>query len=241
MKLIVLVKTPAEALVHRIALGGAAVSFEAAIVEERGLVADTAPIAVDVTLEAGDLAIRLSGGRDGELYRVSVIAGLADGSEREFPIELSVIEGAWSMPDGGAAMLSVAEFVGRIGRDEALHLADLGDGRIDRALVVGALVDAQAQVEAHLSARHRLPFAVVPTLVVAIVTDLARAALYQDELPANVAERRRIALKNLDALRKGELSLGADPGVDKPTGQGGVRINPGTRAYPDGLKDYGWR
>ncbi len=241
MRVVSLVKAPAETIVQTIDLGGRALGVGATVVTPRGLAAETAPVVADPVLDKGNVALSLSGGTDGEVYAVEVVAMLDGGEERELPIELAVIDGAWTMPDGGAPMLSVAEFVSRVGRDQVLLLADLGDGRIDKGLVIGALVDAQAQVEANIAGRYALPFEQVPTMVQSIVKDLALAGLYVDELPENVAEKRKIALRNLEAMRKGDLKLGADARPQTKAPADPVRFRAGERAYPDGLKDYSWR
>ena len=190
----------------------------------------------------GNLELTLSDGTDGEMYSVLVPVSLIDGQTIEVPIELSIVGADWTMPDGGAPMLSVADFVRRIGRDQVLRLTDMGDGRIDQGLVVSALVDAQAQAEASLAGRYALPLGPVPALVAAIVADLAHAGLFQSDVPDNIAEKRRIALRNLDGLRKGDLTLGAQAAAQTAAPIDPVRFDPGSRAYPDGLDEYtsGW-
>lgn len=241
MRVVSLIKSPAETLVHQVDLGGKGISLQPVLVEPRGLVAAVNGLSVQRVLEAGNLVIEIAGGDDGEIYAVTSAVEFADGGLSEIPFELAVIDGDWTMPDGGAAMLSISSFVARVGRDEVLRLTDTGDGRIDKGLVTGALTDAQAQAEANLAGRYALPFATVPVLVEAIIADLARAALYVDELPDNVAERRRIALRNLDAIRRGDLRLGTGALAQTAAPTDPVRFDLGSRAYPDGIKGYTFR
>ncbi len=241
MKVLSLVKSPVETIVHTVDLGGRAEVLGEIEAEARGLIPGSLPVTVLAELEAGNARFEIAGGSDGEIYALGALATLWNGAEQQLALELAVIDGDWTMPDGGVPMLSVAAFVSRVGRDEVLRQTDMGDGRIDKGLVIGALRDAQAQAEAHLAGRYALPFVTVPTLVEAIVADLARAGLYIDEMPDNVAERRKIALRNLEAMRKGELHLGAEalPQTQFPADP--VRVRQGDRAYPDGLRDYSWR
>lgn len=241
MKVVSLVKSPAETMIHTLDLGGRAEQIGAVEVEPRGLVAGALAVVATVELEAGNARFEIAGGSDGEIYAIGAIATLWNGAEQQLPIELAVIDGDWTMPDGGVPMLSLGDFVARVGRDEILRQTDMGDGRIDKGLVIGALRDAQAQAEANLAGRYALPFGTVPTLVEGIVSDLARAGLYVDDLPKNVEERRKIALRNLDLIRKGELTLGAEalPQTVRPVDP--VRVRHGDRAYPDGLAEYRWR
>ena len=241
MRLITLIKTPSETLVHTVDLAGRGIGEADVEVATRGLALGGMALIADALVVDGNLELRFGDGTDAEVYSIETMVNLIDGSSVTVPIELSVIDGAWSMPDGGASMLSIAEFVGRVGRDQILRLTDMGDGRIDKSLVVAALIDAQAQAEAHLVGRYRLPFETTPPIIAAIISDLARAALYQDELPDNVAEKRKIALRNLEGFRDGKLRLGADAPEDKVATSAPVRVNPGNPTYPDGLKDYSWR
>ena len=241
MRVASLVKSPAETIVHAVDLGGLATALGPVEIAQRGLVAGASAIEAEAALTNGDVTVSISGGSDGEVYSVDVPATMQDAATRELSIELTVIDGDWTMPEGGAPMLSVAEFVSRVGRDQVLLLTDMGDGRIDKGLVISALIDAQAQAEANLAGRYALPFATVPTLLLSIISDLARANLYVDELPKNVDDKRKIALRNLEALRKGDLRLGVEAKAQTKAPSDPVRFNSGTLAYPDGLKDYSFR
>ncbi|MCP9222743.1 DUF1320 domain-containing protein [Erythrobacter sp. LQ02-29] len=241
MRVVSIIKAPTERIVHRVDLGGRGAGQALVEIEQRGVVANAAAIGADAMLVEGNLELALSGGSDGELYLVEAQVPIEDGSTRAIAIEVAVIDGAWVMPDGGAPMLSVAAFVSRVGRDQVLRLTDMGDGRIDKGLVVNALVDAQAQAEAHLAGRFKLPFERVPAIIEAIVADLARAGLYENEVPENVETRRKLALRNLEGFRDGKLQLGSEARPEATAPRDPVRVRPGRRAYPDGLKDYGFR
>lgn len=241
MRTVSLIKTPAETILHPIDLGGRGAAIGQIATGMRALVGPGALLAVEAEPVDGNIDLSISGGTDGEEYAVTIPVTLADGQTLEPVVEVTVVGASWSMPDGGAPMLSVAEFVRRIGRDKVLRLTDMGDGRIDQGLVVSALVDAQAQAEASLAGRYALPMQVVPSLVVAIISDLAHAALFEHEVPDNVDKKRTIALRNLDQLRKGETTLGVQAAAQTAAPVDPVRFDPGTRAYPDGLKDYGFQ
>ena len=228
----VLVKQPAEILDEdlwpRIALS--------TIVSEsvaRGLVVGAAAIAAvgSVPSSAGaGCKIRLSGGTDGERYLVTARATLSDGELLEEEIEVAVIDGAWAMPDGGAAYLTIAEFVRTFGLDEAIVLTDAsGTGRIDKDVLVGALRGAQGIVDLNLGGRYALPLTTVPDVIKTAIADLARARLYPRGAPEGVATAAKDASRLLERIADGKVPLPiaasaapAEVATDAP-----VRVRPG--------------
>src|SRR5205085_2576429 len=151
------VKQPSELLKK-----GVAFATEAAIASiidvsaaKRGLVVGSAGLIVAGELVAGMLFVSMSGGTDGESYLVTAKATDADGQDLEAEIELTVIDGAWTMPDGGDGYVSISAFVEKFGLEEVVRMTDTqGDGRIDRAYLINALSDAQATADAEISARY---------------------------------------------------------------------------------------
>jgi phage gp36-like protein len=76
----------------------------------------------------------------------------------------------------------------------------------DRAYAVAA-ADADAIVDAYLSARYPVPFATPPALVVGISADLTRYELYEEAPPKEVTERRKLSIGMLEQLRDGAIVL----------------------------------
>lgn len=239
MKLIV--KQPAEISRLPMEFGGAA-TIDALIgvdVAVRGLVAGALPLTAEGQLFAGALTLVVEGGSDGERYLVTVTVDDALGSRVEEEVEVAVLDLAWAMPDGGAPMLTIAEFVERFGLDESVRMTDeRGDGRIGKDLLVGALTAAQAIVTAPLAARYDLPFADVPQIVKVWIGDIARGRLYPNGAPDGVDAAVKAAMRALERIEDGKSSLG--PGVQPapPSSDGGVSFHSGGRSYPDGLAGY---
>lgn len=225
-------KSPQETLVEDL---GVALSVASVSSDARGLVSGSGALDLDDAITGGRATLTIGGGTDGEIYLITALLGTIAG-DREAQIELAVVDGSWTMPDGGAPMLSIAAFVGRFGLDEVIRLTDAGDGRIDREMLISALSDAQAMAEAYLADRYTLPLAVVPSIVEMIVADLAHVRLYRRELPKNVEDVQKIAMRNLEAIATGKIKLGISPAPS--TSADPVVVAPGTPAYPDRLKGY---
>lgn len=207
----------------------------------RGLVPGAPALTVGATLANGIVTLALSGGGDGERYAVTVRADDAGGQTLESEVEVVVLESVWQTPDGGAGWLSIAALVKRFTLDEVVRMTDPdGSGRIDRDLLIGALIDAQAIAEAHIASRYALPLATVPRILEMAVGDLARARLYPRGVPEGIADQAKAAMALLVRIQKGEATLGL-PAAAMPVeavSDAPIVIAPGQRAYPNWLKDY---
>lgn len=114
------------------------------------------------------------------------------------------------------------DLIARFGELELIQLSDAATpGLIDDAVVARALADADAIVDGHLGGRYALPLAAVPPMLVNVACDLARARLYKDVLPEAVESRRAEAMRYLELLGKGAITLGASP---EPASQRDVRL-----------------
>lgn len=231
-----LIKSPDEVLKHDL---GPAVSLVGSVeVETRADAPGDQGVAVTTAITNGRAQMEVSAGDNGEIYQVTALLERADGSQSEVITEITVIDGSWVMPDGGVAMLSVNDFVARFTIEEVLRIADTGDGRIDQGLIISALRDAQAMVEASLVQRYVLPFDTVPALVETMIADIARARMQLGEPPEQVATKERQAYKLLERICDGKISLGAGVREDGSSGDP-VLYTPGRRVYGDNLSDYG--
>lgn len=114
------------------------------------------------------------------------------------------------------------DLTARFGELEITQLTDAASpGLIDEAVVARALADAGAIIDGHLGGRYPLPLATVPPMLTNVACDLARARLYKDVLPDAVEARRAEAMRYLELLGKGQITLGASP---EPASQNDARL-----------------
>lgn len=90
---------------------------------------------------------------------------------------------------------------------------DVAGGEINFDLVQTVINEACEEVDGYLRNRYTLPFANTPTLVKQCAKQIARYALYERrpegfELPPAVVDGRKVAIKNLENIRDGKVSLG---------------------------------
>lgn len=196
--------------------------------------------AVSEGVASGVVVIIISGGRDGEQYLVSVRLSTEDGRVIDRDVEVTVIDAGWVMPDGGAPYLDIAEFVQAYGLPEVVAMTDgVGDGRIDRDMLIKALIAAQSVVDGFIGGRYALPLTTVPQLVKTWVGDIARARLYPNGAPDGVAQAAKDATSMLGKVASGAMPLAVPEPLDaQPASDAPVLHFSGGRTYPDNLRGF---
>jgi len=98
---------------------------------------------------------------------------------------------------------------------------DTGSGFVDDEKVSRAIEDADALVDAHCQARYQVPLSPVPAIIRQVSVDLAIYNLYSrrgDTVPENRIERYKNAVRFLERVSAGQISLGASsPAPDSTT------------------------
>lgn len=121
----------------------------------------------------------------------------------------------------------IQDMVARFGDLEVIQIADRNaDGMIDEDVVLTALADATAEIDAYLG-RFKQPFAQVPPILKRLCCDIARYRLAATSgvlMTEEIRLRYKIdVLDLLKALAKGEVQLGADSsGEQVATSENGV-------------------
>lgn len=209
-----IIKQPAEQLVYEFdfssRLGaGSLASIDSVAITPRGQVAQLLALTVGAQAVAGAAArLRLDGGTDGELYLLTITVADASGQRHQLEAEFAVIDLAWTVPGVTTQYVTLADFVARFGIEATARLTDEGGtGRIDKARITGALVDAQAIAEGWLAGRFALPISPTPPLLATAILDLAMLRLHRGEAPAGVASAGKQAISVLEALGKGTMTL----------------------------------
>lgn len=135
---------------------------------------------------------------------------------------------------------SQSDMIERFGAEDIEALTDHeGAGQIDAEALARALGDADAQIDAILARRYDVPLTVVPDHVVRVACDLARANLYDHDIPEHVAHLRDMAIAWLKDVAAAKADL---PGVDEKTGAasaGSAELVSGDRVFSrDTLSDF---
>jgi phage gp36-like protein len=105
---------------------------------------------------------------------------------------------------------------------------DEGYGLINTGRLNEAIADAQAEVDGYCGKRYRVPFSVPPRLVKRLTAILAKYNLYarRDIVPDSLETQRKAAIKALDDISKGVVSLGVETEPTPSPETGGVISGP---------------
>ena len=97
--------------------------------------------------------------------------------------------------------------------DDLIQITDDDDtGSIDSARVDAAILDADAEIDGYCGERYVLPFDPVPEIIKKLSVDISIYNLYsrREAAPEIRIERYKMAVKTLDKISSGKVSLGAD-------------------------------
>jgi len=130
--------------------------------------------------------------------------------------------------------VSTSDLTGRFGQVELVQLTNPTDPAattINAARLADVIDDIDALVTAKLQPRYTVPLASVPRVLRNVACDLVRARLYEDSITDRVAERERAALKLLDDIAAGKLSLGLDDATQPTAPTGGPSFTEPCRVF----------
>ncbi|ARU30897.1 hypothetical protein CAP31_03860 [Sulfuriferula sp. AH1] len=135
-----------------------------------------------------------------------------------------------------------ADMVSVFGEREVVMLTDRSLlGTIDATVLADALSLASDEIDAYLDGRYALPLPNVPRLLTRICCDITRYRLSGGDAQETEPSRNRYkdSIKMLEAVKRGDLTLGLDPAQQEVPTRGAVQINNGTRTFSrDTLADY---
>ena len=131
---------------------------------------------------------------------------------------------------------TVSDFILRVGELDAIELTDRDrTGSVDTTVLNVALLDSSSQIDGYLSARYELPLLDIPHNLVRICCALTRyrlASMSQVGNTDEIIERYKLSLKELEAIAKGQISLGIANSKTEDDGDNGVMFtNPKNRVF----------
>lgn len=101
--------------------------------------------------------------------------------------------------------------IDRFGVAELIQLTDRGAvGLIDDLVLNQAIADASAEIDTYLAGRYDVALVDVPVVLVRTACQLTRFYLYDEVVPELVQNRYDNAVRLLDKIGTGQLTLGLD-------------------------------
>ena len=104
---------------------------------------------------------------------------------------------------------TVDDMIAAFGEAPLVELTDrAGTGNLDTEVLAAAMARAEAEVDGYLKQRYPAGLNTESDLVRGIVCDLCRYNLYVSDAPETVVERKQNAVRQLQSIAAGRLSLG---------------------------------
>ena len=100
-------------------------------------------------------------------------------------------------------------------------------GEINQSRVDEAIAQADAEIDSYCGGKYSVPFTTAPDIVKKISVDIAIYNLYSrkvEEIPETRAERYKNAIRQLEGISKGIISIG-EAVEPTPATQGGPETN----------------
>lgn len=101
---------------------------------------------------------------------------------------------------------------------------DENTGQLNTIPIDEALLYSQTLIDGYLRGRYTLPLASIPKIITYLTIDLAVYRLYSrrliTEIPEPISEKYKVAIKQLEQIQKGIVSLGVEtPGIAPELGE----------------------
>lgn len=133
-----------------------------------------------------------------------------------------------------------ADILERIPEETLTQLTDDDNvGTIDADKVTAAIARAGQEIDAYCGGRYSVPFATAPAVIGGLATDMAIYFLYgrtQEEIPETRKDAYKNAVRLLEKIADGKISLGVDPTPAAPSGSGASFSGGARRFNRDTLK-----
>jgi phage gp36-like protein len=115
---------------------------------------------------------------------------------------------------------TIDDLVGLIPEEMLIQLTDdENTGALVAARVEEAIEQADSEIDSYCAVKYTVPFDPVPEIVKKCSVDIAIYNLYSrrvEDLPATRSERYRNAVRCLEGIAKGTISIGAAPALEPP-------------------------
>jgi phage gp36-like protein len=105
--------------------------------------------------------------------------------------------------------------------ERIIELTDDEDtGSVNQARVDEAIAQADSEIDGYLGERYAVPLSPVPPVIRKLSVDMAVYHLYSrraEDIPETRRDRYRHAVRFLEGVSRGSVSLGLDPAPSGPT------------------------
>ena len=132
---------------------------------------------------------------------------------------------------------TLADITDRIPEENLIQLTDdENEGAVNEDRVTAAIGDADELIDGYLRGRYTLPLDPIPALITKLSIDLAVFNLYSRKLelvmPEAMSDRYKNAVKVLEHIQSGKISLGTEAGNTPEPGEYKTNKTASDRMFP---------
>lgn len=125
---------------------------------------------------------------------------------------------------------ALADIIDQVPEQKIIELTDDENlGEVNTARVDKAIATAGSIIDGYLRGRYTLPLDIVPDLIKTIAVDLSVFKLYERrremDMPETLVNRYKNAVKLLEQIQKGLISLGIEDTASAAGGSGSYKTN----------------
>lgn len=114
-----------------------------------------------------------------------------------------------------SSYISQADLLSKVSNAQLIQLTDdAQSGSIDATKVTQSIDEAESEVNGYVATRHSVPLSSpIPQLIKTLAVDIAIYKLYsrRQRVPESVRKAYEDAIKKLEGISKGLMTLGVDP------------------------------
>jgi phage gp36-like protein len=123
-----------------------------------------------------------------------------------------------------------ADLLGQLSQAQLVQLTDdVGNGVVDSTRVTQAITDAEGEINGYVATRYAVPLIVpVPDLIKKLDIDITVYNLWRrrQKIPDLIRTAYEDAVKKLEAIAKGTITLGVDAAPAAQSGSAGETFGP---------------
>lgn len=124
------------------------------------------------------------------------------------------------------------DMIDRFAQTELVELTDRSNtGNIDTTVLNRSLSDADVLIDGYLQGRYTLPLVTVPKVLSLYAGDIARYLLYDNQAPEQVEKRYDDAIKFLQQVAQGKITLGLSAAGESPAEADGAQMESGGSVF----------
>ncbi len=124
------------------------------------------------------------------------------------------------------------DLIDRYGEAELIQLTDRNNtGAIDIDVLNRAIEDADGDIDSRIGSRFTAPITPIPKPLIRVACEIARYYLYDDDVTETIESRFKAAIRFLDGVAAGKITVGVTEAGEKPVSNNTATMQSGGNVF----------